>query len=381
MICCRRLFSLTLQLSLICAALPAAAIAQSTADSLQAIRGVSHQAEGNAAAKEAYQSLIKHDRSVLPEVLKAFNGANPLAANYLRSAFEVLVADGKGEIPVKELQAYLADRDNNQKARAMVFEYLSKQEPDKMNALLDNMLDDPSAGIRYQAVQKVIDQAKAFEKDGKQDQAVAAYRRAMEGATQESQVKAINEALKKAGVNVDLQQHFGLLTDWRIIGPFDNTDESAFDVVYPPEKELDFSATYDGKTGKVSWQVIGTDQDMGTVDIAKSIAPHKGSVMYMYTEYISPEKQDVYVRMATSNAWKLWVNDELVFAREEYHRGMRWDQYRVPVSFQKGRNRLLLKILQNEQTQSWAQDYSVQFRITDESGKALLPTESYDPAK
>jgi hypothetical protein len=331
--------------------------------------------------KQAYQSLIEQDRSVLPAILKAFNGANPLAENYLRSAFEVLVTRGDGEIPVKELQMYLADRDNNQKARAMVFEYLSKRDPDKMNAMLDGMLDDPSAGIRYLAVQKVLDRAKAYEKQGQQEQAVAAYRKALQGATVESQVQAINTALKKAGVKVDLQQHFGLVTDWKIIGPFDNTDESAFDVVYPPETELDFSATYDGKTGKVSWQIIGSDHDMGKVDIAKSIAPHKGAVMYMYTEYVSPKAQDVYVRMATSNAWKLWVNDELVFAREEYHRGMRWDQYRVPVSLRKGSNSILLKILQNEQTQSWAQDYSVQFRITDGSGKALLPTESYDPAK
>ena len=377
----RSFVSSTVQLTLFYGVLQATAFSQSTDDSLKAIRAVSHQAEGNVAAGKAYQSLIKQDRSVLPAVLKAFNGANPVAANYLRSAFEVLVADGKGEIPVKELEDYLADRKNNQKARSMVFEYLSKRDPEKMNAMLDSMLDDPSAGIRYKAVEKVIDQAKAYEKEGQQDKAVATYRQALQGATQETQVKAINQALKKAGVKVDLQQHFGLLTGWKIIGPFDNTGESAFDVVYPPEKELDFSATYDGKTGKVSWQVIDTNQDMGTVDIAKSIAPHKGAVMYMYTEYVSPKKQDVYVRMATSNAWKLWVNDELVFAREEYHRGMRWDQYRVPVSFQKGTNRILLKILQNEQTQDWAQDYSVQFRITDESGKALLSTKTYDPTK
>jgi len=381
MICFRKGFSFILQLSLVCGIFHAAAFAQSTRDSLQVIRAVSHQAEGNIAAGKAYQSLIKQDRSVLPDVLEAFNGANPLAANYLRSAFEVLVADGKGEIPVKELQAYLADRDNNQKARAMVFEYLSKRDPEKMNTMLDGMLDDPSAGLRFLAVQKVLDQAKGYEAQGNQESAVAAYRHALEGATEEGQVKAINEALKKAGVKVDLQEHFGLLTGWRIIGPFDNTNESGFDVVYPPEKELDFSATYDGKTGKVSWQAIGSKDDMGNVDIAKSIAPHKGAVMYMYTEYVSPRDQDVFVRMATANAWKLWGDGELIFAREEYHRGKRWDQYRVPVHLHQGTNRFLLKILQNEMTQDWAQDYSVQFRITDESGKALLPANAYDPAK
>lgn len=372
------LFTIALQASLLYGT---NLFAQETPDALKTIRAVSHQAEGNVAAKKAYQSLIRRDRSVLPEILDAFNGANPLAENYLRSAFEVVAANGEGDLPVKQLEAYLADAENNQKARAMVFEYLSRQNPDKMHAMLDGMLRDPSADIRYLAVQKVLDQAKTYDKEGQQKQAVAAYRNALQGATVESQVRTINQALKKAGVHVDLQAHFGLVTDWRIIGPFDNTDESAFDVVYPPETELDFSATYDGKTGKVGWQVIGSDQDMGKVDIAKSIAPHKGAVMYMYTEYISPKKQDVYVRMATSNAWKLWVNDELVFAREEYHRGMRWDQYRVPVSLRKGSNSILLKILQNEQTQDWAQDYSVQFRITDASGKALLPTESYDPTR
>jgi hypothetical protein len=37
----------------------------------------------------------------------------------------------------------------------------------------------------------------------------------------------------------------------------------------------------------------------------------------------------------------------------------------------KGTNRILLKICQNEQEESWAQDWKFQFRITDTSGKGL----------
>ncbi|MBD3672418.1 MAG: hypothetical protein HUJ26_02730 [Planctomycetaceae bacterium] len=347
-------------------------------EDLKILTDVDHRAAGNIEAQAAYASLVKNDRDALPQILKAMNGANPLAENYLRSAFEVIVADGEGDLPMGQLAAYLQDQENNQKARSMVFELLKHKTPAKADKMLDGMLKDSSAEIRYQAVQKVIDRAKKLDAG---EQKKEAYLTALSGASEEGQVKAISDALKEMDVEVDLQKHFGLLTDWKIIGPFDNKEMKAFDIAYPPEEELDFGASYEGMEGPVQWQTITTDDPMGAVDIAKSIGPYKGAVMYMYSEYDSPSEQDVYFRMATANAWKLWVNGELVFAREEYHRGMRWDQYRVPVSLKEGKNEILFKILQNEQTQPWAQDYKIQMRVCDQSGQGLLPRTSYDPNK
>ena len=65
------------------------------------------------------------------------------------------------------------------------------------------------------------------------------------------------------------------------------------------------------------------------------------------------------------------MNGELVFAREEYHRGMQFDQYIVPGKLQPGKNTILLKVCQNEQEQDWAQRWAVQFRICDIEGRAL----------
>lgn len=336
---------------------------------LSTILNVDHRAEGNLSAQKAYDSLITADKSKLPTLLQAFNGANPLALNYLRSAFEVIVAKGDGELPMPELLGYLNDQDNNQKARAMVFELIKKNSPEKAEKMLDDMITDSSADIRYQAVAKILDGADSLEGDAQKE----AYLTALKGASEEGQVSQIRDALKKLDVEVDLQAHFGLLTEWKIIGPFDNKDTKAFDIAYPPENELDFSATYEGVEGDVEWQTIDTEDPMGSVDIAKSIGPYKGAVMYMYSEYASDKDQEVYFRMATANAWKLWVNGELVFAREEYHRGMRWDQYRVPVSLKEGENKILFKILQNEQEQSWAQKYELQLRVCDKSGQGLLP--------
>ena len=342
---------------------------------LKTILAVDHQATGNVEGQQAYQSLIAQNRSVLPTILQAMNGANPLAANYLRSAFEVIVDQGDGDLPLKELMSFLNDQGNDQKARAMVFEFVKERDPDKADKLLDSMLTDSSAEIRYQAVQKVLDAAKKLAGD----EQIKTFQKALMGATDEAQVKEIKAALKKADIEIDLQKHYGLLTNWRIIGPFDNKEMKAFDIAYPPEKEINFSASYKGVEGEVKWQTITTDDEMGTVDIAESIAPYKGAVMYMYSEFISDSDQDVYFRMATANAWKLWVNDQLMFAREEYHRGMRWDQYRVQVPLKKGTNRIFFKILQNEQTQDWAQRYALQMRVCDQSGRGILPVESYKP--
>lgn len=346
-------------------------------DDLKILTSVDHRAAGNIEARAAYTSLVKNDRDVLPQVLKAMNGANPLAENYLGSAFQVIVAEGEGELPLKELTAYLHDQTNNQKARAMVFELFKEEIPDRADAMLDDMLMDESADIRYQAIQKVLDNADVLDEDERKQ----AYLNALDGASAQDQVTAISDALKELGVKVDLQKHFGLLTDWKIIGPFDNKDMKAFDVVYPPEEELEFGASYEGMEGQVQWQTISSDDPMGIVNIADSIGPYKGAVMYMYSEYDSASDRDVVFRMATANAWKLWVNGELVFAREEYHRGMRWDQYRIPVSLKEGTNKILFKILQNEQTQPWAQKYEVQMRVCDQQGATILPRTPYDPTK
>ena len=47
---------------------------------------------------------------------------------------------------------------------------------------------------------------------------------------------------------------------------------------------------------------------------------------------------------------KVWLNGRFVFGRDEYHRNMEMDQYRLPVELKSGRNTLLVKCCQNEQT-------------------------------
>ena len=86
---------------------------------------------------------------------------------------------------------------------------------------------------------------------------------------------------------------------------------------------------------------------------------------------ISPKRQKVELRLSTPNAWKLWQDGRLLFARGEYHRGMHWDQYTVPTTLEEGETVLVLKLLQNEQTQAWAQDYKISVRVVDLAGRPV----------
>jgi hypothetical protein len=350
--------------------------ADDVADSVKLLQSVEPGGKGTGVARKAVESLASSG-AMLP-VLKGFKGSSPLAVNWLRNAFEEIVTAEKAAsklLPVEELKGFIADRSESPIARRLAYETLRDQDAAIEAELIPDMLLDPSAEFRRDAVAKLINEASAAEAAA----ATPIYQKAMSGAVHEDQVKQIAEALRKNGETVNIQKHFGFLSQWMVIGPFDNKEEKGFSVAYTPEttaaegKPLDPAAEYDGQLGKVKWQAVVTEDDYGVLDIAKQIQNYKGSLMYASTSWKSDRDQNVEVRLGTPNAWKLWVNGKLVFEREEYHRSSAMDQYKVPVSLKAGENILLLKVCQNEQTQDWAQKYQFQLRVCDSTGSAVLP--------
>lgn len=354
-----------------CASLEAAGVSEL----LNSILAIDHEGQGAPAAQKALKELVTAEASSLPAILKAFDRANPLAANYLRSAVETICSrttKNGGKLPVAELQTFVADRQRDPRARSLAFEQLKRADASVAAGLVPAMINDPSPELRREAVGRLT----TMGLDEKDEAAkVAHFEAALSGAVDDDQVKSLVEQLKKLGKTVDLQQHFGFLTKWNIVGPFDNKETKGFPVSYPPEENGDLKATYKGQLGDVTWGEISTTNDYGILDIAKDVKPYKGAVMYLTTDFVSDKAQAVELRLGTPNAWKVWVNGKLLFAREEYHRGMALDQYRVPTQFRAGKNTILVKLCQNEQDQDWAQRYQLQLRVCDASGSAVHPAE------
>ena len=367
-----RLLAASTALLLLTSTVPAGAA--STAELISTIKSVDKKGKGNRAAGQAVSELSGSEPAVLLPLLTAFRNANPLATNYLRSVVETIVdrsIAAKKKLPRKSLEGFITDRKNDPQARRLAFEIVERVDATIVDRLIPGMLTDPNPVFRRQAVARLLELAIRLQKENQPDLARTLYKRALQGATDDDQVKAIATPLRKMGEKVDLHRHFGFLTNWHIVGPFDNSGSKGFNVVYPPEKRIDLEAKLKGKLGPSSWKSYKTTDDFGILDIAKQISPYKGAVMYCTTVFESKTPRSIQFRLGTPNAWKLWVNGRQVFANEEYHRGMKLDQYSVPVTLRAGSNTILLKICQNEQDEDWAQRYQFQVRTCDASGIAV----------
>ena len=343
--------------------------------SVKTILGVGAEGKGNSEASAAWKELVKSPAQDLPRLLAAFDAANPLAANWLRSAAET-IADRElkatGKLPQADLEKFIADTKRNPRARRMAYEWVLKVDATAADRLIPGLLNDPSTEFRRDAVARLIDAGTKLVDDKKDDQAKEIFQTALNGARDEDQINAIMKPLDKLGVKVDLARHFGFLQDWHLLGPFDNTGKKGFSVAYPPESEIKLDAKYAGQKGEVAWSKHVDEEKYGLIDLAKVTAPHKGAVTYALNEFVSDKAQTVDLRLGTPNAFKIWVNGELIFGREEYHRGISIDQYRMQAKLKPGKNQILLKICQNEQTEEWAQSWKYQLRVCDSTGTAIL---------
>ena len=347
---------------------------------IQALKAVNKDGKGHAAAIAAVRVIEKADAADLPVLLVAMDDANPLALNWLRGAYETIASRPGAKLPTEALMAFLNERKHLPQARRLAYDTLKSVDPGLEERLIPTLLDDPSGELRRDAVAYIMKAAEKLATDGHKDDARQKYTAALAGAVDEDQVKKLAEVLKGYDQKVNLVEHYGFLTQWKLIGPFDNKDKKGFDVANPPETELVFDKEYDGLPGpdgkplKTKWKALASEDEMGLFDVNKLFEKHMGATVYTTTEFDSATAQAVEFRLGTSNAWKLWLNGEPLFAREEYHRGMFLDQYLVRGKLKAGKNTLLLKLLQNEQTDTWAQDWSFQFRVTDFSGRAIHPS-------
>ena len=344
---------------------------------IQAVKAIAKDGQGQAAAIAAVRIIEQADASELPVLLAAMDDANPLALNWLRGAYETIATRPGAKLPTEALTKFLNDRSHLPQARRLAYDTLKSVDPSLEDRLIPTLLDDPSGELRRDAVAYTMQVAEKLAADGKKDEAAQKYTAALTGAVDEDQVKKLAEVLKGYDQKVNLVEHYGFLTQWKLIGPFDNKDKKGFDVVNPPETELAFDKVYDGLPDadgnplKVKWRDLASEDEMGLFDVNKLFEKHMGATVYTTTQFHSATAQAVEFRLGTSNAWKLWFNGEQLFAREEYHRGMFLDQYLVRGKLKAGKNTIVIKLLQNEQTEDWAQDWSFQFRVCDFSGRAI----------
>lgn len=84
-----------------------------------ALRNVGPNAAGHRQAAAAWKELVRADAARLTEILAGFDDANPLAANWLRTAVDAIAQrqlQRGAALPVADLEAFIRDLRHNPRA-------------------------------------------------------------------------------------------------------------------------------------------------------------------------------------------------------------------------------------------------------------------------
>lgn len=344
-------------------------------DSLHALSSVGQEGKGNEVAAEAWKDVVKVGPGALPALLATTGKGSAVADNWLRVAAETIMQNALSHgqaLPVGEIEKFLQDTGNASSARRLAFDLLKEADHARADAVEPSLATDPVQELRRGAVQRLIDAAQ--KKEG--EAAKSAYLAALEVVRDEDQTKIIADHLRKLSVPVDLPKHFGFITQWQVIGPFDNSERKGFETVFPPEKEIRLDAAYEGKSGPVKWQPFVSADDYGKLDFNKPLGMLKEVTAYAVATFDSVEERDAELRLGCKDGWKVWLNGQFLFGRDEYHRGQQMDQYKLKCHLKKGANVILVKCCQNEQKEAWTVEWEFQLRVCDSGGTAILAATS-----
>ena len=341
---------------------------------LDRIKAVRKEGAGNSDAANAWCELVQLGPAALFDILAAIDDKDAVPANWLRCAVDTIsereLNAGRG-LPATALETFVTGTKNSGTARRLAYEWLARVDKSAPSRLLPGMLDDPSRELRRDAIEFGLEKARVLEAGTRKEAAVTAFQELWAAARDQDQVDAIAKELTGLGVAVDLQKRYNFIGRWLLLGPFGNTQGSGFDKANPLEQSVDVLADYEGKNGAIRWTEYATADPYGMVDLNHALGKNMGASGYALAEVDSPFPQSVELRAGSDNAIKIFLNGKQLYFREEYHHGARMDQHVGVGTLKKGRNRILVKLCQDEQTASWAQSWGFQLRVCDSLGGAV----------
>ena len=121
----------------------------------------------------------------------------------------------------------------------------------------------------------------------------------------------------------------------------------------------------------MKWGSFHTTDLYGAFDLNELLGKHKNAVAYALAVVVADADTPCEIRVTSPTSVKIFLNQKEVFGRDEYHHGAAFDAHIGRGTLKKGENVIVLKVCQNDQKESWAQDWMFQMRVCDETGGAL----------
>ncbi len=133
------------------------------------------------------------------------------------------------------------------------------------------------------------------------------------------------------------------ITDWWLIGPFDNSSRKGMEKVYPPEKEFIPNRKYTTRNNRqVIWQWYDGKEN-AYISLAKLFKHSDEDVVYARRIFNLKENVNLKIGLGSNDGVKMWINGKLVHSNIVARTAIPNDDV-VTVPFKKGENVILLKI-------------------------------------
>lgn len=154
----------------------------------------------------------------------------------------------------------------------------------------------------------------------------------------------------------------GHIAAWRLLGPFDNPSNSAFQSARSLENNPGLEGPFAGKGERaLHWRQHTSQSDAGYVNLKAAITSESWSLAYAACSVVSPEAREAWLEVGSDDGVQVWLNGEQIWKRDAYR--IAWPrQDIVPIHLREGRNDILLKVGQAEG------DWGFYCRITDDLG-------------
>jgi hypothetical protein len=338
---------------------------------LAAIKSVRKEGKGNEDAGPAWKTVVGKGEAALLPALEAFDDANRVAANWLRTAVDAIAeseTNAGRKLPADKLETFALNSKYAPSARRKAYELLLAQDAGAKARLLPRFLDDKSAELRRDAI---AHQLEILEEGGKKP-GKADLEKLFALTRDQDQIELLAKKLVAAGGKANVTEHFGFVNHASLIGPFDGPDGKGFETPHPPEKAVEANGTHKGKSGaEVAWKPVATTDKFGSFDLTKLLDKHKDAVAYALAVVVAPKQLPCEIRVTSPNSVKVFLNGVLAHGHDEYHHGAPFDGIVGRGVLKPGENVVVLKVCQNDQKEEWAQAWEFQMRICDETGGPL----------
>ena len=339
---------------------------------IAALKSVDREGKNNESAGPAWKALVEQGADALFPALEAIDDANPTASNWLRTAAGAIAEaekKAKRAIPTGKLTAFIKDVKRAGSARVLAFELLADQDKPAADGLLASFRDDPSADLRRAALAADLAILEKAAKGSVQPE----LEKLLTFARDKDQVEAIAKKLETDYKRtISLTEHFGFITYWGIVGPFESEKGKALTLKHSPEEKVVLNENLKGKGGaEVKWKSLFSHDKYAVMDFNKEVGKHYDAAGYAMAILESKEAAPIEIRLGSPNALQVFLNGKKLFEREEYHHGDNMDYHLGKGTLKPGPNVLVVKVCQNNQKDAWAQRWQFQARICDATGAPL----------